>query len=179
MIATLSPFATPSERKPQATSSTISPASPKETARQPASSLTRNAGYGRESATAACHIAATVRMAAGYAVGPGREELSYTECKAARYPDSAHAHHLERLPQLRPRDHPGRPRRRAAAPRRVLPDAAPRVRQPDQAEALVPVPRAGCGGRGARQRLGVREGPVRDDRGQRPRVGRAPALALD
>ena len=62
---------------------------------------------------------------------------------------------------------------------RVVPDAAPGVRHADQAEAVVPVPRArGRAGR-AREGLGGREGRVRARRGVRSRVGRAPALAVD
>ena len=73
----------------------------------------------------------------------------------------SHADDLERIDQLRPGQHPDRARARDPAERRVLPDAAPGVRHADQAEAVVPVPRArGRAGR-ARQGLGGREGRVR------------------
>src|SRR5438067_845485 len=67
------------------------------------------------------------------------------------HPD--HAEYLERLHQLRPRQHPDRARRGDPAERRGLPNAAPRVRHPDQAEAVVPAPRARGRARRARQGL--------------------------
>ena len=89
----------------------------------------------------------------------------------------ADAHNLERLRQLWSRQHPRRPRagdEAGCAPvGRVVPDAAPRVRDADQAEALVPGARARRRVRRARPRLGGREGAVRDRRGRRPRGDRA------
>ena len=66
-----------------------------------------------------------------------------------------------------------------AAVGHLVPDAAPRVRDADQAEALVPRARARRRAGRARQGLGGREGRVRDRRGGRSRGGRAPALAVD
>ena len=87
------------------------------------------------------------------------------------------ANYLERIAQLRPGHHPGRPGAGDGAEgprlRRLLPDAAPRVRDADQAEALVPGARARGDERRARQGLGGLEGPVRDRRGRRPRGDRA------
>src|SRR5581483_1469847 len=58
-------------------------------------------------------------------------------------------------------------------------NAAPRVRDADQAETVVSVPRArGRGGR-AGQGLGGGEGRVRHRRGVRPGGGRAAAVAVD
>ena len=69
-----------------------------------------------------------------------------------------HAHDLERLNQLRPRQHPDRAGARHPADGRGLPHPPPRVRDSDQAEALVPAPRArGRGGR-AREGLGGEKG---------------------
>src|SRR5207253_285141 len=90
-----------------------------------------------------------------------------------------YADDLERLDQLRPGEHPYRAGCRAAAQGGRLQDPPPRMRDADQAEALLPLPRARRGGGRAREGLGVREGPVRDRRGRGPRGGRRPALAVD
>ena len=69
---------------------------------------------------------------------------------------------------------------RCARVGRLLPDAPPRVRDADQAEALLPGARARPRARRDRQGLGGREGPVRVRRGRRPRGDRAARrLALD
>ena len=99
---------------------------------------------------------------------------------APRLGFDTYAHDLERIHQLRPRQHPDRVGGGASSGQRhVLPHPPPRVRDADQAEAVLPLPRARCRSRRARQGLGVREGPVRDGRGVRSRGGRAAALAVD
>ena len=94
-----------------------------------------------------------------------------------RYDSPADAHNLERLSQLRPRQHPCRARAGDGTGRapvgRVLSDAAPRVPDADQAEALVPGARPGGRRRRARRGFGGREGPVRARRGRRSRGDRA------
>ena len=115
---------------------------------------------------------------AGNRANPGQNEVR------PRIDRGAHAHDLERIDQLRPRHHPRRPRagdEAGRAPvRRLVPAAAPRVHDADQAEALVPGARARGRARRDREGLGGREGPVRDRRGRRPRGARATRrLALD
>ena len=88
----------------------------------------------------------------------------------------ADAHNLERISQLRPRQHSRRPRARDEAGRppvgHLVPAAAPRMPLADQAEALVPRARARRRVRRARQGLGGRQEPVRHGRGGRPRGDR-------
>src|SRR5262249_50483399 len=55
---------------------------------------------------------------------------------------TSNADHLERIDQLRPRQHPRRARSRDPAAGCLVPHAASRVRLADQAEALVPGARA-------------------------------------
>ena len=89
-------------------------------------------------------------------------------CRITPVPDTlrlAYAHDLERIHQLRPGQHPDRAGRRAAAAGHLVSNPPSRVRNADQAEALLPVPRAGRGSRRARQGLGVLEGAVRPRRG--------------
>ena len=118
-------------------------------------------------------VVTTSSYAGRDAVGEGENARSLYNSR------TRHADDLERLDLLRPGQHPHRAGPRDAADRRLVPDAPPRVRDADQAEAVVPAPRARGRARRAREGLGGREGRVRARRGVRPRVGRAPALAVD
>ena len=89
------------------------------------------------------------------------------------YNRGSRADDLERLTQLRPGQHPGRPRAgdfpEGARVRRLVPATPSRVQDADSAEALVPGARPRGGAGRDRQGLGGVEGRVRRDRGRRPR----------
>ena len=113
-----------------------------------------------------------------------REAVGKGESVRSLYIERPNAHDLERLDQLRTRLDPRGPRSgdEACGARvgRLLPDAAPRVRHADQAEALLPGARARSRPRRDRQGLGGREGPVRDRRGRGDRGADEPRrLPLD
>ena len=96
----------------------------------------------------------------------------------------SHAHDLERIADLRARQHPRRPRAgdeaRSPPVGRFVPAPAPRMPDADQAEALVPQARPRARPRRDRQGLGGVEGPVRRGRGRGARGARgARRLPLD
>ena len=96
----------------------------------------------------------------------------------------AHAHNLERIDQLRPRQHPRRARAGDGVVRapvgRAVQDAAPRVPDADQAEALVPGARRRALARRDRARLGGRRrGSSSRSRTRSSRRSRARHLARD
>ena len=122
------------------------PARPRAIRRRPRCEVGADPGW--PAATASRHRFAIVR-GSGPLAPTSRRRRNWADARrihAVPLEFPAHADNLERLSQLRSRQHPRRPRAGDEAGRppvgRLVPDAAPRVRHADQAEALVPGPRA-------------------------------------
>ena len=127
--------------------------------------------FGRPAAIASRHSRSIVRfsLTSPHSMAEGTLWGRANRFGPSRF-EGEHAHDLERLDQLRTRLDPrgARPGDEAcrALVGHLLPDAAPRVRHADQAEALLPGARARPRARRDRQGLGGREGPVRARRGR-------------
>ena len=153
------PSAIPSASRPFAISSTASAASAHETSLPLAVDLVEVRRARARLAPSRCardsRSSSSRPLASNLAAGSSPRARIHAR-PSTLYP--ADAHNLERISQLRPRQHPRRARAGDEAGRApvgcLVPDAPPRVRHADQAEALLPGPRARRRVRRARQAAG-------------------------
>src|SRR3954447_644757 len=154
--ATTSPRCTPRASRARESASTRRPASSPEPAPPPPAGPSREAAAGHRCSSTYRQRTGAVRRASGESVGlvageavvtfrivRRRKAMGEGEKPWSLYnSDSSHADYLERLHLIRPGQHPDWPGLGDPANGRLVPDAASRVRDADQAEALVPGARA-------------------------------------